>query len=216
MLEMSIDTRAIERRLNSLATSQLPFAVALGINDVAGQIQEAEQTSLARDLDRPAPFTKRGLFVSRASKRRLVGVVGFKAAQASYLETQATGGRRRAKGKAIVVPVGQRLNKYGNMPRGSLKRALAKPDVFSGTIKGVAGIWQRPKRGARRTKSGGAQSGRVATVGKRKGLKLLAIYKDSVKYSPRLKFVPRAQVKATAEIGPAIARHLARAVKTAH
>ena len=58
MLEMSIDTRAIERRLNSLATSQLPFAVALGINDVAGQIQEAEQSSLARDLDRPAPFTK--------------------------------------------------------------------------------------------------------------------------------------------------------------
>lgn len=215
MLEMSVDMRAIERRLNGLAATQLPFAVALGINDVAGQISEAEQSSLARDLDRPAPFTKRGLFVSRASKRRLVGVVGFKRVQASYLEAQATGGKRRAKGKAVVVPVGQRLNKYGNMPRGALKRALAKPDVFSGTVKGVAGIWQRPQRGKRRTKSGGAQSGRTATVGKRKGLRLLAIYKDNVNYSPRLKFVPRAHVKASAEIAPAIARHLARAVKTA-
>jgi len=212
---MSIDTRPIERRLNGLANSQLPFALALGINEVAGQISEAEQVGLARDLDRPAPVTKRGLFVSRATKRRPVGVVGFKRVQASYLATQATGGTRRAKGKAIVVPVGQRLNKYGNMPKGALKRALTKPDVFSGEINGVAGIWQRPKRGARRTKSGGHGAGRVATVGKRKGLKLLAIYKDSVKYSPRLKFVPRAHTKASAEIAPAIARNLARAVKTA-
>jgi len=215
MLEMSVDTRAIERRLNSLAASQLPFAVALGINDVAGQIREAEQSSLARDLDRPAPFTKRGMFVARASKRKLTGVVGFKRIQAGYLEMQATGGKRRAKGKAVVVPVGARLNKYGNMPRGSLKRALAKPDVFSGTVKGVAGVWQRPKRGTRRTKAGGARSGATGTVGKRKGLKLLAIYKASVRYSPRLKFVPRAHTKASQEIGPAIARHLALAVKTA-
>lgn len=205
---MSVDTTAIERGLNNVARSQLPFAVALGINDVAGQIRDAEQTSLSRDLDRPTPFTKRGMFVARASKRKLIGVVGFKRIQAGYLATQATGGTRRAKRRAIVVPVGARLNKYGNMPRGSIKRALGKPDVFSGTINGVAGIWKRPKRGARR-------GGGVGTKGSRKGLKLLAVYKSSVTYSPRLKFVPRARTLATREIGPAIAGHLARSVKTA-
>lgn len=214
MLTMSVDTRAIERRLNSLATSQLPFAVALGINDVAGQIRDAEQSGLERDLDRPAPFTKRGLTVSRATKRKPVGVVGFKRVQAEYLALQATGGTRRAKRRAVVVPVNQRLNKYGNMPKGALKRALAKPDVFSGTVKGVAGVWQRPKRGKRRTKHG-AQMGRTGTVGKRKGLKLLAAYESSVKYSPRLKFVPRARKLATREIGPAIAKGLRQAVSTA-
>lgn len=215
MIELSVDTRAIERRLNSIASSQLPFAAALGINDVAGQIRDAEQSGLERDLDRPAPFTKRGMFVARASKRRLVGVVGFKKVQSKYLGLQASGGKRRAKRRAVVVPVAARLNKYGNMPRGALKRQLAKPDVFSGTVKGVAGVWQRPKRGARRTKAGGAQSGRVGTVGKRKGLKLLAAYYSAVKYSPRLKFERRATALARREIGPAIAKHLAYAVKTA-
>lgn len=215
MLQMSVDTRAIERRLSSVAKSQLPFAVALGINDVAGQIAEAEQSALERDLDRPAPFTKRGLTVARASKRKLVGVVGFKRIQADYLALQATGGTRRAKRRAVVVPVNQRRNKYGNMPKGALKRALAKPDVFSGTVRGVAGVWQRPKRGARRTKLGGAQSGRVGTVGAQKGLKLLAAYKSAVDYSPRLKFVRRAHVKAGQQIAPAIARRLAQAVRSA-
>ena len=98
--------------------------------------------------------------------------------------------------------------------KGALKRALAKPDVFSGTVKGIAGVWQRPKRGKRRTKHG-AQMGRTGTVGARKGLKLLAAYEKSVKYSPRLKFVPRAHKLASREIGPAIARHLGQAVRTA-
>lgn len=215
MLQMSVDTRAIERRLNSVAKSQLPFAVALGINDVAGQIKEAEETALARDLDRPAPFTKRGLAVQRATKRKLSAAVGFKRIQADYLALQATGGTRRAKRRAVVVPVNQRLNKYGNMPKGALKRALAKPDVFSGTVNGVAGVWQRPKRSKRRTKSGGYGSGRVGTVGARKGLRLLAAYEDAVKYSPRLKFVPRSHRLASRTIAPAIAKRLEYAVKTA-
>ena len=214
MLTMGIDTRAIERGLNRLAASQLPFAIALGINDVSGQIKEAEETALARDLDRPVPFTRRGLAVARASKRRLTGVVGFKRIQAAYLALQATGGTRRAKRRAIVVPVRHRLNKYGNMPRSAIKRALAKPDVFSGTVKGVSGIWQRPKRGKRRTKSG-PRMGPVGTVGSKKGLKLLAAYEASVKYRPRLRFVPRAHRLAKREIAPAIAKRLTQTVKTA-
>jgi hypothetical protein len=207
MLQMSVDTRAIERELNSLATSQLPFAVALGINEVAGQIATAEKSALSGDFDRPTPFTQRGLFVSRATKRRLTGVVGFKRIQAEYLERQASGGTRKAKRRAVVVPVGIKLNKYGNMPKNAIKRALARPDTFSGTVAGVSGVWQRPKRGVRR-------AGGVGTKGKT-GLKLLATYHSSVKYSPRLKFDTRAYKRAERDIGPAIARALTHAVNTA-
>lgn len=209
MFKMSVDTRAIERRLNSIAAKQLPFAAAQGINDVAGRIRDAEPAGLERDLDRPAPFTKRGLFVARANKRKLTAVVGFKRTQAAYLKLQATGGARKPKGRAIVVPVGVRLNKYGNMPRGSLRKALAAPGTFSGTVAGVAGIWQRPKRAA-----GGAGGRRVR--GSKKGIKLLAVYKSSVQYSARIRFVPRARTLASKAIGPAIAARLRAAVKTAH
>jgi hypothetical protein len=196
MLTMSVDTRAIERRLNSLAAKQVPFAAAQAINDVAGLIRDAEPRGLERDLDRPAPFTKRGLFISRASKRKLTAVVGFKRIQAKYLELQVEGGTRRAKRRAVVVPVNQRLNKYGNMPRGSLKRALAKPNTFSGKVNGVAGIYQKKR-------------------GKGKGVKLLAVYKDVVRYKARLKFQPRALVLARKAIVPAITTRLRAAVKTA-
>lgn len=196
MLHMSVDTRALERRLSGLASKQVPFAAALAINEVAGEIREAEPQGLSRDLDRPTPFTKKGMFVARATKRRLVGVVGFKRIQAEYLEAQATGGTRRPKRRAIVVPVGVRLNKYGNMPRKSLVRALAKPGTFSGKVNGVAGIYQK-----KRTKKG--------------GVKLLAVYKSSVRYKPRLKFQPRARDLASRRIAPAITKHLRRAVQTA-
>lgn len=207
MLHMSVDTRALERRLSGLASKQVPFAASLAINEVAGEISEAEPLGLARDLDRPTPFTKKGMFVSRATKRKLTGVVGFKRIQSEYLGAQASGGTRKAKRRAVVVPVGLRLNKYGNMPRKSLAKALAKPGTFSGTIKGTAGIWQRPKTGVQRR-------GGVGRKGKT-GLKLLAIYKDAVRYKPRLKFERRARVLAGKQIGPAIAKHLRRAVQTA-
>lgn len=209
MLQMSVDTRALERRLGLIAKQQLPFAVSLGINDVAGLIRDAEVKALSRDLDRPTTFTTRGLVVERATKRKLTGVVGFKPIQAEYLSKQATGGTRRAKRRAVVVPVGLRVNKYGNLSKNAIKRALARPDTFSGTVRGVAGIYQRPKRGVRR------RAGGVGTKGASKGLKLLVIYKASVSYSPRLHYVPRAVRLADREIGPAIAKRLRYAVKTA-
>lgn len=207
MIEMRVDTREIERRLNRLAGTQLPFAVALGINDTATIVKADEQAQLERDLDRPTPFTKKGMFIARANKRRLSGVVGFKRIQSEYLGVQARGGKRRPKKRAVVVPVGQRRNKYGNMPRGALKRALAKPNVFSGKVKGTAGIWQRPDRGRRYDGTYGTK--------RRNGLKLLAIYQDRVSYRARFDFYDRARTTAGREIGPAIARNLRRAVKTA-
>ena len=60
-----------------------------------------------------------------------------------------------------------KLNRYGNLAggQGRIKRLLAKKNVFQGTIGGVAGIWQRPKRGKRSRGDSGTigQSGLEAT-----------------------------------------------------
>ena len=72
--------------------------------------------------------------------------------QAEYLRFQIEGGTRTPKGRAIAVPTSNvKLNRYGNLAggQGRIKRLLAKKNVFQGTIGGVAGIWQRPKRGKR-------------------------------------------------------------------
>ena len=72
--------------------------------------------------------------------------------QAEYLKLQVEGGTRTPRGRAIPAPTSNvKLNRYGNLAGGQnrIKRLLAKKSTFQGTINGVAGVWQRPKRGKR-------------------------------------------------------------------
>lgn len=171
MLSVSHNIRHFERGLSDMARRQLPFAIALALNDTGGDVQEAWRTHLTRRLDRPTPFTLKGTRLRRAKKSRQVATVAYKDIQAGYLRFAVTGGTRRPKGRAIVVPVNARRNKYGNLPRGSVRKMLARDDVFSGRVRGVEGIWQRPKRSKRKVKA---------------GPKLLAAYEPSAEYTQRL------------------------------
>ena len=72
--------------------------------------------------------------------------------QAEYLRLQIEGGTRTPSGRAIAVPTSNvKLNKYGNLTgaQGRIKRLLNRKDTFQGEINGIAGVWQRPKRGKR-------------------------------------------------------------------
>jgi hypothetical protein len=68
-------------------------------------------------------------------------------------------------------------NKYGNIPRGKVQKLLQRADVFSGKIEGVAGIYQRTRRGT----------------------KLLFAFESVAKYKPQYKFreVAEKRVKQT-------------------
>lgn len=184
-INLRMDLRDFERGLTRLEKKQMPFAAALALNATAKDVEKNTVRWLSKSLDRPTPFTKRGTLIKYATKQKLFADVGFKDIQASYLKWQEDGGVRRPKRKAIVVPVGEAVgfkrNKYGNMTRNAVKRALAKPNVFSGEVKGVAGIWLRPKRGRRR-------KGGYGTKTNVKAPKLLAVYKSSVKYTPTMDF----------------------------
>ena len=182
MFEVTSNAVAFRAALSDAAQRQLPFAVAMAINDTAADVKNNAQKRLLKDLDRPTPFTQRGLFVRRASKNRLEGVVGFRPIQRRYLMKLETGGVRRPKGRAILVPVNQRLNKYGNMTRRAVANLRAKPNVFSGApgrkVSGNArnaGLYQRMKGGK---------------------LRLLVAYESSVKYEKKTYFERNAKITA--------------------
>ena len=65
--------------------------------------------------------------------------------QAAYLKTLETGGTETPSGSAFVLPIGAKLNGYGNMPKGYLQRLKGrkKNQAFVGTENGTSGFWLR-------------------------------------------------------------------------
>jgi len=111
---------------------------------------------------------------------------------------------------AIAVPTSNvKLNRYGNLAggQGRIKRLLAKKNTFQGTIGGVAGVWQRPKRGKR-------SRGGSGTIGQ-SGLKLLVAYESSTQYQPRFDFYGIAQRSVRTNIGKEMDKAIGRALQSA-
>ena len=195
-LPIQHNIKDLQKGLNNAARRQIPFAVSLGINKTLEDVKRNTDKRLLRVLDNPTPFTMRAFKIRRSSKRRLTGSVAAQSIQADYLKWAEDGGTRTPEGQAIVVPVGQRVNKYGNLPRRSIARLLARPDTFSGS----------PGRGRRR--------GGIYKRTKR-GLKLMVAYVGRARYSERLRFVETATKTAAARFAVQIDRALRRALKTA-
>lgn len=188
--------RELERDLSDLARRQLPFATSVALNDTAVAIERDAARDLEQRLDRPTPFTRRGLLVLRSSKARLWADVLFRDAQAAYLVWAERGGERGPKRRAIPVPVNLRRNAYGNMARGAVKRASNRRDVFApGPGSALApGLYQRLRGGA---------------------LSLLVAFEPHARYAPRLAFETNAEKTARALFPIALERALRRAFASA-
>ena len=94
------------------------------------------------------------------------------------------------------------------MPQGAVKQLLANPRVFSGTVKGVGGIWQRPIRGKRR-------DGTYGTKGKQKGLMLLVRYTRQAEEHPIFGFAQRVTAIVQRELPAAVQASIAKGIATA-
>lgn len=203
MFDISDNIDEFERSLSDTAQKQMPFALMLTINDTLKDVKGNREDDLDKRFKNPTPFTKRGIYIKRATKRRLSGEVAFKKIQAEYLELQVKGGIRKPKRKAIVVPKAIRLNKYGNMPRGSLARNISKSDTFvvnrgDKRSRSLApGVYKRSKR-----KRGGK-------------LKMLATFENQVAYKKRYDFVGPAHKTASGVLPKHMFKNIKRSVKTA-
>lgn len=181
--------------MNAIQNKQLPFAIARALTETArDSVKPAIEKRIETAFDNPTPFTKKGVGWVGATKARLVATVLIKPIQADYLKLQETGGTRKPKGRALVIPSQIRLNKYGNIPRRKLQQLLQKPNVFSGRVGGVGGVWQRMKGGK---------------------LKLLARYADSADYEPRFDFAKTAEARARVAFPQRFADSFRRAMATA-
>ncbi|KWR88779.1 hypothetical protein [Cupriavidus sp. IDO] len=205
MLDISVrfDVKALNKQLDALAVKQLPFATAQAINAVAKKLQAAERENMAKVLDKPTPFTLNSVSVKLANKSSLTAMVYVKDIAAAYLLPYEAGGPNKLNARALIKPVGQKVNQYGNLPRTTVKRLAAKKNVFIGKVKTSAGevdgVWQRSK----------------ATRGKKAGLKLLVKFQDAHEAKQRLGYQDLARKVVGASFRRELGAALARAVATA-
>ena len=195
LARVQADFRALTRGLTALEHEQLPFATAKALTDAAQAARIAVRNSLPSVFDRPTPFTMNAVTIRSANKRNLTAVVYVREKQAGYLAIEETGGTATPqKGVAFVFPKAAGRNQYGNLPKGALKRAKARKDVFVGKVDGVGGFWRRTAKGV---------------------LQPLAIFYSRATYRPRFGFRERVTRIARATLGPAFREALAQALRTA-
>jgi hypothetical protein len=161
LISIHADVKKLTRQLTGLARDQIPFAVAQTVNGVAKRAIEAEQAAMTAQLDRPTPFTLRGIGLMRATKAMPIATLFIKDIQARYLRPEIAGGLQvLGNNHAILRPVDQPLNQYGNIPKGAIARLKGRSNIFIGTIvtprgQRIGGVWEKVnvtrKGGARRT-----------------------------------------------------------------
>ena len=179
MANVSVDTSQLQRRLSALP-GQVRFATAYMLTQLAKDGREAATRRIGEAFDRPVRFTQSAITIKPATKANLTSVVFAKDIQAGYLSIQETGGERRPEpGAPVIVPVNIRLNTAGNIPRGKVRREVAKPTTFvsrqdtSRTRHLPPGIYQRLKR----------PKGKAM-----RPPKLLVALEKLVRYRPRFRF----------------------------
>lgn len=137
--------------LRSFEQKHLPFALARGYTKIASIAQDAAVKQMDFEIDRPTPFTKRAVAITPAKKSDFPdawSMVYIKPIQAEYLKWSIAGGTRYPKKAAILIPKDVRLNKYGNLPKGRIKKALSSG--FSGKVNDQSGVWERHGPGKRK------------------------------------------------------------------
>lgn len=140
---------AVKRTMVNME-KQVRYATAVALTRTAKAVKEAMPAALERDLDRPAHFTKKGVYVKGATPANLVAEVGFMDRQAKYLKYQIAGGIRTPSARGIKLPGNIELNSFGNIPRGMIDKlkAAAQSGQLSRAIGRKLGAGDRRKGAA--------------------------------------------------------------------
>lgn len=147
-LDISSNMREVISATEELFNSQLPFAMAKAMTRTAKDAQQALYREMDAVWDRPAPFSKRSLFVKPATKTDLTASVEIKdqfpskatATPDEIYRHQFERGDRARKGierwatsaglisaRELLVP-GEyaKLDAYGNMARGQVAQIMSQ------------------------------------------------------------------------------------------
>lgn len=210
------------------AQKQVRFATAVALTRTAGAVKDAMPAVMERELDRPTSFTKRGMFVQRATPAKLTATVGFMDRQASYLKYQIAGGTRTPTARGIKLPGNITLNSFGNIPKGLIDKL--KQSAQDGTLgRGIAGrlgLKNRHQAGAPIELFYGKPTGRGwekapmgiwrRVPGSPGKLVPVIVFEDTpAKYKPRFRFARAAEEVVRREWDRQFAQAFAEAMRTA-
>lgn len=220
MINLSIENLPELQRRFAILGTDLPKAIAAGINQTAEKVITAEKQAMEQHLDRPTPFTLNSLshYKANPSHRNPAALVFVKPIAAAYLQDVIFGG---VYGDEPDSPVGGlhpskiRLNKYGNIPRKKEGlEAMAKGNRFVGAIKTrqgreIYGLFERPKY-KRKPKPWRRQ--RPARVRPMNKIKVL-IYASKSGRTAIMPYYRTAQTAVERQLGPAIEAEVARLLR---
>ncbi len=140
-MKISVSVKGLNALKASLGNQakQIPFATSKALNATAKKVAEAMPAEIDKAIDRPTPFTRRGVRVLKyANKANLAATVGFMDAQAKYMKWAIEGGTRPADKRGVRLPSAIKVNEFGNIPKGIIHQlvAVANKERKLGRVKG--------------------------------------------------------------------------------
>tara|TARA_R110000868_G_scaffold314641_1_gene575555 strand:+ start:271 stop:906 length:636 start_codon:yes stop_codon:yes gene_type:complete len=153
--QIDIQLKKIISGFTELEKQQAPFAASVAMNKTVYETSQFLRSAANRAYQGGATrFSQSGFVYSKSDKKNLVATV-YIADRQSYLLNTIDGGVVKPVKRALVQPVEINKNKYGNIPRGKIRRLITnKKRYFSGTPRnwGVdsnekyAGVWERKNK----------------------------------------------------------------------
>ncbi len=209
MIKATINTKGVERMMRT-ATKQVRYAAALALSEAAEDYQRVATVLMRQTIDRPIPFTQRGLKHTRANASKLQASVFMLPKQAAYMVYQVEGGTTSG---AKPYPFKTAANVYGNLPNSATKRAKAFTVTSRGDGEKLTFVrvrsGKRPAKGAYRRK--GSSYG-FAVTDRWRGLKLIAGSTSVRHYRAIYPFYERAQTRVPVIVRRVFLRHLQSAL----
>lgn len=126
-MKITVDVRgidAVKAHMTGIG-KQVKFATAVALTKTALRAKEAMPAAMEKALNKPTPFTKKGIFTRRATPDRPEAVVGIMNAQAKYMRYQIEGGTRRPGAGGLRLPAAINVDEFGNIPKGLIKQLIA-------------------------------------------------------------------------------------------
>lgn len=230
--------------LDEVAQLQVPWAMVLTLNEMAGEVLKGVQDDMDKHFDRPTRWTKNAFRIVRANKRTLSAEVKPKDVVGSkhYLKVEEAGGQRPQTGIdknfaarapfegiiAAVIPAtggpfeAAKLDAFGNWSNGERNQVMSTLKV--GRDVGYTSNATEASN-KRRVRRGGAsyfipKHGLAPGVYRRNKpgdipVRVLKFAASVPTYKKRLGFIDGAQERVVKTFAERYARHLAAAIATA-
>lgn len=224
-LNVKADLDKMTKGLASAVRAQVAFAQAQALNAVGKMVMQAEQANIRGTFKNPKPFTQNSLGIKRATKSNPVATIFMKDLTAKYLEPYETGGVHKLPGKVLFNPKDIKLDQYGQLPKTTLAKLRARPDIFIGPVKTKAGIvngvWQRFTN-VKRVTLLNAKGKRLRGINKAVSddkpngqLKLLIRFGDALPVKKKLRYGATAKNIVDSNLSKEFDKALAQAIATA-